>query len=86
MTHPETEYTPASTITIRYEPDGDAQVIPKPNTVLQLLNRLGERPGSVLVIREPERQDDEGKRRLLTPDLHLRNNDTITLRRVTSRG
>ncbi|WP_235896741.1 hypothetical protein [Oceanidesulfovibrio marinus] len=86
MTHPETERTPASTITIRFEPDGEEQVIPKPNTVLQLLNRLGERPGSVLVIREPQRQDDDGKRRLLTPDLHLRNNEIISLRRVTSRG
>ncbi|QJT11382.1 hypothetical protein DQK91_20165 [Oceanidesulfovibrio marinus] len=73
-------------MTIRFEPDGEEQVIPKPNTVLQLLNRLGERPGSVLVIREPQRQDDDGKRRLLTPDLHLRNNEIISLRRVTSRG
>lgn len=61
-------------------------VIPKPNTVQQLLNRLGERVGSVLVIREPSRPLDEDKRRLLTQDLHLRSGEIITLRRVTSRG
>ncbi|TVM16454.1 hypothetical protein DPQ33_12090 [Oceanidesulfovibrio indonesiensis] len=71
---------------VRYEPDGDEKVIPKPNTVQQLLNRLDERAGAVLVIREPSRPLDEDKRRLLTPDLHLRSDDIITLRRVTSRG
>lgn len=86
MTENTTSQNVGATITIRYEPDGAEQVIPKPNTVLQLLNRLGERAGTVLVIREPTRPQDKETRRLLTPDLHLRSGEVITLRRVMSLG
>ncbi len=49
----------------------------KANTVLQLLNRLGLKPARVLVIRDGT---------LLTPDLPLRHDDIVTIRKVGSRG
>lgn len=47
------------------------------NTVLQLLNKLGLKQGTALVIR------DGG---LLTPDLKINPGDEITVRTVISRG
>lgn len=74
--------TKQATITLRLEPENTAQEVPRPKTVQQLLNRLGLRPTSCLVIRD----EASGQRSLLTPDLHLYNGDTITVRKVTSSG
>ncbi len=64
-------------ITIRIEPEGTEVTYPKINTVLQLLNKLQLRPTDALVIR------DGG---LLTPDLRVYPDDTLTVWRVGSRG
>ena len=64
-------------ILIYLEPEGKSVTLPRANTVLQLFNKLGRRPGSALVIR------DGG---LLTPDVRLRPGDVITLRGVGSTG
>ena len=71
------ENTPAGSVTVRLEPDGEILVFPRLNTVLQLLNRLGLGLNDALVIRGTE---------LLTQDRRLHTGDRITLRRVTSRG
>lgn len=76
--------TPKATITLRLEPENQVMELPRPKTVLQLLNRLSIRPGSCLVIREPAQAG--GRRDLLTPDLKLETGDTITVRKVTSSG
>lgn len=59
------------------EPEGKEIAFEKLNTVQQLLNRLGERVNSVLVIRDGT---------LLTPDRRLRDGDTVIVRSVRSRG
>ncbi len=64
-------------ILVHLEPEGKSVTLPRANTVLQLLNKLGRRPGSALIIR------DGG---LLTPDVQLRPGDVITLRGVGSTG
>jgi sulfur carrier protein len=64
-------------IVVRVEPEGSELSFERLNTVLQLLNRLGIRPGSALVIREGE---------LLTPDRKLGPGDMIIVRKVGSRG
>lgn len=64
-------------ITIRLEPENRELTIERVGTVTQLLHKLGRKPGRALVIR------DGG---LLTPDLNLRDGDTITVRDVGSRG
>jgi sulfur carrier protein len=64
-------------ITVRIEPEGHEMTFEKLNTALQLLNRLGVRPNSALVIRGDE---------LLTPDRKLRHGERITVRMVGSRG
>ena len=74
-TYPET-YPPA-TITVVLEPTGGTREIPRPKTVTQLLNRLGVRQGTALVIREGE---------LLTPDRRIATGETVTVRSVVSRG
>jgi len=64
-------------ITVRLEP-GDREIeFTKVNTVLQLLCKLSLGQSSALIIREGE---------LLTPDRRLEPDDTIIVRRVTSRG
>jgi sulfur carrier protein len=64
-------------ILVHLEPEGKSVTLPKANTVLQLLNKLGRRPGTALVIREGG---------LLTPDVQLLPGDVITLRGVGSVG
>ncbi len=64
-------------IQVHLEPDGQTLEVKKANTVLQLLNGLKLKPGRVLVIRDGV---------LLTPDLPLASGDTLTLRKVGSRG
>jgi sulfur carrier protein len=64
-------------IVVRVEPEGSELSFERLNTVLQLLNRLGIRPGGALVIREGE---------LLTPDRKLGRGDMIIVRKVGSRG
>lgn len=71
-------------ITLRLEPENKILSMDRPKTVLQLLNRLQLRPAACLVIREP--QEEGEKRTLLTPDLHIMPNETITVRKVTSSG
>lgn len=70
-----------ATITLRLEPENQTLEVPRPKTVLQLLNRLNMRPTSCLVIREKD-----GERTLLTPDLKLERGDVVTVRKVTSSG
>ena len=69
-------YTPAE-ITVILQPEEKRFAMPRPKTVLQLLHKLGIRPGAALVIR------DQG---LLTQDRHILPNDVITVRIVTSSG
>ena len=69
-------YTPP-TITVHLQPQEKTVTIPRPKTVLQLLNRLDIKRGTALVIR------DGG---LLTPDREVLANDVITVRIVTSSG
>ena len=67
----------APTICVALEPQGKILTIPRPKTVLQLLDKLGIRQGTALVIR------DGG---LLTHDREIRPGDAITIRSVVSRG
>ena len=71
-----TEYAPA-TITLILQPTGGTQVIPRPKTVRQLLNKLDIRPTTALVIRGKE---------LLTPDRRIETGETIIVRSVISSG
>ncbi|NJB67738.1 sulfur carrier protein [Desulfobaculum xiamenense] len=64
-------------ITIHIIPAGETREIQKPNTVLQLLNRLGLRRTDALIIRGDE---------MLTQDRTIDNEDHITIRMVGSRG
>jgi sulfur carrier protein len=64
-------------ISLRLEPDNENFSLPKPNTVLQLLNRLGLGRTQALVVRDGE---------LLTPDRRIHDNDHIEVRKVTSAG
>lgn len=64
-------------IQVLLQPEETAFSMPRPKTVLQLLHRLGIRPGTALVIREG---------RLLTPDRRIENGDAVTVRIVTSAG
>lgn len=71
------EHRRAPVITVLMQPSGRVTVMPRPKTVLGLLQRLKVRPGTALVIR------DGG---LLTPDREILPNDEITVRIVTSSG
>lgn len=71
------ENHPPATITVILEPTGGTKEIPRPKTVTQLLNKLGVRQGTALVIRDKE---------LLTQDRRIEAGDTITVRSVVSRG
>ena len=71
-----TDRAPA-TITLVLEPEGKTAAFPRPKTVTQLLNKLGVKQCTALVIREGE---------LLTPDRRIEIGDTITVRGVVSRG
>ena len=64
-------------ITVRFEPSGKEETMPRVKTVLQLLNKLGVKRGTALVIR------DGG---LLTPDREILPDDVITVRTVVSQG
>ncbi|MGE4552392.1 MAG: hypothetical protein AB7D57_04735 [Desulfovibrionaceae bacterium] len=64
-------------MTVRLEPAGETRWFPALNTVLQLHNRLGLRPGQALVVR------DGG---LLTPDRRLHHGDEVLVRTVISSG
>lgn len=64
-------------VIVTREPEGEEIAFEKLTTVQQLLNRLGERVNSVLVIRDGT---------LLTPDRRLRDGDTVIVRSVRSRG
>lgn len=72
----ERTFAPAE-ITVTMQPEEKIFSIPRPKTVLQLLNRLGLKPGTALVIRENG---------LLTPDCRIFPNDKIIVRTVTSSG
>ena len=72
----EENYNPYQ-VTVTFEPGSKVKVIPRPRSVIQLLNRLDLKVGQVLVIR------DGG---LLTPDREIMPGDQITLRNVTSAG
>lgn len=76
--------TDNKTITLRLEPENQVMEAPRPKTVLQLLHRLNLRPGSCLVILEPD--EAGGPRTLLTPDLKIYPGQSITVRKVTSSG
>ncbi len=65
------------TITLTRQPTGGTEVIPRPKTVRQLLDRLGFLEETALVIRDGT---------LLTPDLAILPDDHITVRSITSRG
>ncbi|MDY0275578.1 MAG: hypothetical protein RBR42_09115 [Desulfomicrobium sp.] len=64
-------------ITVSLEPENQTLVFDRLKTVLQLLNRIGRKPGRVLVIRDGQ---------LLTPDLILAPGDKILVRDVGSKG
>ena len=66
-----------ATITVVLEPTGGTREMPRPKTVAQLLNRLGVRAGTALVVRNGE---------LLTHDRQIKPGDAITVRSVVSRG
>ncbi len=65
------------TIIVRLLPARRTMTLPRPKTVLGLLQRLDIPPGTALVIR------DGG---LLTPDREILPNDDVTIRIVTSSG
>jgi len=69
-------YTPPQ-ITVLLQPEGREFSLPRPKTVLQLLNALNIRLGAALVIREGG---------LLTHDRQVLPGDHITVRLVTSSG
>lgn len=64
-------------ITVRLEPENREMELDRASTVLQLLGKVGRKPGRALVIRDGE---------LLTPDVHLRDGDAVIVRDVGSRG
>jgi sulfur carrier protein len=64
-------------IFVRLEPESEDLTLPKPNTVLQLLNRLNLGRTQALVIRNGE---------LLTPDRRVQDGDHLEIRKVTSAG
>ncbi|MDL2266501.1 hypothetical protein LJC46_00750 [Desulfovibrio sp. OttesenSCG-928-G15] len=64
-------------VQILLEPEGKSFSMPRPKTVLQLLNKLGIRRSTALVIRNGG---------LLTPDQRIFPNDAVTVRIVTSSG
>ncbi len=64
-------------ITVHLEPQGKSLSLPRPKTVWQLMNRLGLKPCSALIIR------DGG---LLTRDREILPGDVITVRSVVSSG
>lgn len=64
-------------ITVHLEPDCQTLQVKKANTVLQLLNTLKLKPTRTLVIRDGQ---------LLTPDLPLASGQSVTIRKVGSRG
>ena len=66
-----------ATISITILPSGKTELIARPKTALQLLNRLGLRAGMALVIRDGE---------LLTPDRAIMPDDEIIIRKVISEG
>ena len=70
-------FRPPPTITVRLEPENREITLPRPKTVLMMLNALKLRRGAVLVIR------DGG---LLTQDREVLPGDMITVRVVTSSG
>jgi sulfur carrier protein len=63
--------------TVELQPSGKRLELPYVKSVLQLLNKVGARKGTVLVIRD-------GK--LLTPDRKLFPGDEIIVRTVVSAG
>ncbi len=64
-------------ITVHLEPQGKSLELPRPKTVWQLMNRLGLKPCSALIIREGG---------LLTRDREILPGDVITVRSVVSSG
>lgn len=68
---------PGATITLVLQPSGRTSIIPRPKTVHQLLDRLGYLEETALVIRNG---------RLLTPDLAILPDETITVRSIISHG
>lgn len=71
------EKTRDYSVSVSLEPENKIVVFERLNTVLQLLNRLGRKPGRVLVIRDGQ---------LLTPDVALAPGDRIIVRDVGSKG
>ncbi len=69
--------TPAWQITVHLVPQGKSLTLPRPKTVWQLMNRLGLKPCSALIIREGG---------LLTRDREILPGDVITVRSVVSSG
>ncbi len=67
----------AQTITLTLQPTGGTRVVPRPKTVRQLLDRLGQLEETALVIRDGA---------LLTPDLAIQAGDRITVRSILSHG
>ena len=64
-------------ITVHLEPQGKSLTLPRPKTVWQLMNRLGLKPCSALIIRDGD---------LLTRDREISPGDVITVRSVVSSG
>ena len=67
----------AREITVHLEPQGKSLTLPRPKTVWQLMNRLGLKPCSALIIHEGG---------LLTRDREILPGDVITVRSVVSSG
>ncbi|MDR0339007.1 MAG: hypothetical protein LBH65_01885 [Desulfovibrio sp.] len=74
---PAPDETAGPVITVLLQPENKEFAMPRAKTARQLLERLGLRPGTALVIREET---------LLTPDRRIYADERITVRVVTSRG
>jgi sulfur carrier protein len=77
MNEESSTWQPPASITLELEPEGKTVTFPRPKTVAQLLNKLGVKQCTALVIRDGE---------LLTPDRRIEIDDIITVRGVVSRG
>ncbi len=68
---------PIPMVTVLVQPEEKEMHIPRPKTVRQLLEALGLREETALVVRQNT---------LLTPDVRIYANDSLLVRKVTSSG
>ncbi len=68
---------PLPTVTVLVQPEEKTLEIKRPKTARQLLQALGLREETALVVREGQ---------LLTPDVRIYTGDSLLVRKVTSSG